>query len=141
MYDNPIRSVMRRRGLVKAGPDATVRKVAKQMARRNAGAALVIERDRLVGIFTERDVAFRVVAAGLDPDATPLRDVMTRHPHTIGPERPFGYALALMHERGFRHLPVLAKGKVVGLVSARSAMDPDLEEFRAEAHRRERYQR
>ena len=47
------------------------------------------------------------------PDATTLREVMTRRPHTIGPERPFGYALALMHEKGFRHLPVLEKGKLV----------------------------
>jgi CBS domain-containing protein len=140
MYDQPIRRVMRR-SPVKAAPDASVRNVAKRMARRNAGAVLVVERDRLVGIFTERDVAFRVVAAGLDPDATTLREVMTRRPLTIGPEQPFGYALALMHEKGFRHLPVLDRGKVVGLVSARSAMDPDLEEFRAEAHRRERYQR
>ena len=130
-----------RRSPVKAAPDASVRNVAKRMARRHAGAVLVVERDRLVGIFTERDVAFRVVAAGLDPDATTLREVMTRRPLTIGPEQPFGYALALMHEKGFRHLPVLDRGKVVGLVSARSAMDPDLEEFRAEAHRRERYQR
>ena len=139
MYDQPIRRVMRR-SPVKAAPDASVRNVAKRMARRNAGAVLVVERDRLVGIFTERDVAFRVVAAGLDPDATTLREVMTRRPLTIGPEQPFGYALALMHEKGFRHLPVLDRGKVVGVVSARSAMDPELEEFRAEAHRRERYQ-
>lgn len=132
---------MRRRGLVKAAPGATVRKVARQMARLNAGAVLVIERDRLIGIFTERDMAFRVVAAGLDPEATELREVMTRDPQTVAPDRPFGYALALMHERGFRHLPVLDKGKLVGLISARSAMDPELEEFRAEAHRRERYQR
>jgi len=141
MYDNPIRSVMHRRGLIKAAPDATVRQVAKLMARRNAGAVLVIDRDRLVGIFTERDAVFRVMAPGLDAAATTLREVMTRSPHTIGPDQPFGFALALMHEKGFRHLPVLEKGKLVGLVSARSAMDPELEDFRAEAHRRERFQR
>lgn len=141
MYDNSIRSVMRRRGIIKADPDATVRKVTKQMARRNAGAVLVIDGDRLVGIFTERDAVFRVMAPGLDAAETRLRDVMTRNPLTIGPDRPFGFALALMHKNGFRHLPVLEKGKLVGLVSARSAMDPDLEDFRAEAHRRERFQR
>ena len=139
MFDQTIRSVMRRRGLVKAAPDATVRKVARQMATRNAGAVLVIDRDRLVGIFTERDAVFRVIEPGLDSDATRLRDVMTRDPTTIGPEIPFGTALALMHEKGFRHLPVLDRGKVVGLVSARSAMDPELEDFRAEANRRERF--
>ncbi|CAG0957464.1 Hypoxic response protein 1 [Burkholderiales bacterium] len=141
MYDNPIRTVMRRRGLIKAASDATVRKAVKQMARRDAGAVLVIDGDRLVGIFTERDAVFRVMAPGLDAAATRLRDVMTRDPHTIGPDQPFGVALALMHEKRFRHLPVLDKGKLVGLVSARSAMDPDLEDFRAEARRRERFQR
>ena len=139
MYDNSIRSVMRRRGIIKAEPDATVRKVTKQMARRNAGAVLVIDGDRLVGIFTERDAVFRVMAPGLDAAETRLRDVMTRNPLTIGPDRPFGFALALMHKNGFRHLPVLEKGKLVGLVSARSAMDPALEEFVSEAQRRRHY--
>ena len=87
MYDNSIRSVMRRRGIIKAEPDATVRKVTKQMARRNAGAVLVIDGDRLVGIFTERDAVFRVMAPGLDAAETRLRDVMTRNPVTIGPDR------------------------------------------------------
>ena len=137
MYEMSIRSVMRRRGIIKAPPGATVRKVAKLMAARNAGAALVLEGDRLVGIFTERDVVFRVTARDLDARTTRLADVMTADPRTIGPERSFGHALALMHEHGFRHLPVVDHGKVVGIVSARSAMDPDLEQFRAEARRRE----
>ncbi|MFO1283629.1 MAG: CBS domain-containing protein [Burkholderiales bacterium] len=141
MYDQPIRSVMRRRGIIKAPPDATVRRAAKLMAARNTGAVLVAKNDRLVGIFTERDAVFRVIALGLDPGKTTIAEVMTRDPKTIGPNRSFGHALAVMHDQGFRHLPVIEKGKIVGLVSARSAMDPDLEDFRAEANRRERFQR
>ena len=137
MYEMSIRSVMRRRGIIKAAPDATVRKVAKLMAARNAGAVLVLDGERLVGIFTERDVVFRVTARDLDARTTRLADVMTADPRTVDPGRTFGYALALMHENGFRHLPVVEGGKVVGIVSARSAMDPDLEQFRAESLRRE----
>ena len=66
---------------------------------------------------------------------------MTPNPHTTSPDVPFGSALAVMHEKGFRHMPVIEAGKPVGIVSARSAMDPDLEDFRAEAHRRESFQR
>jgi CBS domain-containing protein len=61
---------------------------------------------------------------------------MTPSPHTVGPDKPFGYALLVMHDHGFRHLPVIENGKLIGIVSARSAMDPDLEEFEAEAQRR-----
>ena len=137
MYEMVIRSVMRRRGLAKAPPEATVRKAAKLMERRNTGAVLVIDGDRLVGIFTERDVVFRVTARDLDARTTRLGDVMTPNPRIIGPAQTFGHALALMHEHRIRHLPVVEDGKVVGIVSARSALDPDLEQFRAEAHRRE----
>lgn len=141
MYDNPIRTVMRRRGLVKAGPDATVRKVAKQMARRNAGAALVIERDRLVGIFTERDVAFRVVAAGLDPDATTLRE---RDDAPPADDRSRAAVRLRARADAREGLPSLARprqGQSRRRGLGAHAHGSDLEEFRAEAHRRERYQR
>jgi len=80
------------------------------MATRAVGAVLVVKDDKLLGIFTERDVVFRVVACDLDPDATRLSEVMTPEPKTIAPEKAFGVAMALMHENGFRHLPVLDKG-------------------------------
>ena len=78
---------------------------------------------------------------GLDVAATPLSAVMTPSPQTIAPDKPFGSALLVMHESGFRHLPVVEKGKLVGIVSARFAMDPDLEEFTAEAERREYFRK
>jgi CBS domain-containing protein len=139
MYDDPVSKVMRKRKLVIAKPQASVLQVAKRMAKRNVGAVLVLDDSGLVGILTERDVVFRVVGAGLDPRATRVAEVMTREPVTIGPERPFGQALAIMHREGFRHLPVVDRGAVLGIVSARSALDPDLEEFASEARRREHY--
>jgi CBS domain-containing protein len=114
----------------------TVREAAKQMARRKVGAILVVEHESLVGIFTERDAVFRVIAQDRDSRAARLADVMTPSPKTVTPDKSFGYALLLMHENGFRHLPVLENGKLVGIVSARNALDPDLEEFVSEAQRR-----
>lgn len=139
MFDTPVRDVMQRRKMLKAAPDTSVLKAAKLMAEKNVGAVMVVEDEALVGIFTERDVVIRVVAPGLDPGATRLADVMTRSPCTIGPDQPFGSALLLMHERDFRHLPVVESGKPVGIVSARSAMDPELEEFVSEEKRREHF--
>ena len=109
------------------------------MAKKQIGAVLVVEEKRLIGIFSERDVVFRVVARGLDPATTPLLQVMTPEPKTIKPNNTFGYAMTLMHENGFRHLPVIDEGKVIGIVSARSALDPELEEFVCEERRRQRF--
>lgn len=139
MFDDPVRSVMRRQKFLKAAPNVLVSKAARLMAARNVGAIVVVEGERLIGILTERDVVFRVVARGLDARATPIADVMTREPQTVDPARPFGYALVLMHRGGFRHLPVVQDGKPVGIVSARSAMDPDLEEFSSEISRRKHF--
>ena len=131
---------MQRRKVLKASPGTLVSKAAKLMADKNVGAVMVVEDKRLVGIFTERDIVFRVVARGLDAQMTRLADVMTPAPDTVDPDKPFGYALLVMHERGFRHLPVIQDGKIVGIVSSRSAMDPELEEFSFEAQRRKHYQ-
>jgi CBS domain-containing protein len=139
MFDEPVGRVMQQKRLLKASPETRVNNAAKRMARNRVGAVLVVEGERLVGIFTERDIAYRVVARGLDARTTRLADVMTPTPETVDPDKPLGYALLRMQERGFRHLPVLREGKVVGIVSARSAMDPALEEFVSEGRRRERY--
>jgi CBS domain-containing protein len=139
MLDDPVRRVMQRKNVLKARPRTTVSKAAALMAAKNVGAILVVDAGRLVGIFTERDVVFRVVARGLDPATTTIAEVMTPDPQTIDSERPLGYALVLMRRGGYRHLPVMREGKPVGIVSSRIALDPDLEEFTSEIHRRKRY--
>jgi CBS domain-containing protein len=92
--------------------------------------------ERLIGIFTERDAVHRVLAKGLDPAVTRLADVMTTTLLTVAPNETFGYALLVMYENGFRHVPVVVDGKPVGIISARDALDPDLEEFASETSRR-----
>ena len=136
MFSQPIRAVMEKRKLVTASPQTTVSKAAKLMAKRKVGAVMVVEERRLVGIFTERDAVFRVIAPGRDSQTTRLADVMTTAPKTVDPDKSFGYALLMMHENGFRHVPVIENARLIGVVSARDALDPDLEEFVSEAQRR-----
>jgi CBS domain-containing protein len=83
------------------------------------GAVLIVDNAKLVGIVTERDIAVRVVAAGLDAVATKLAKVMTPDPDTLKPTDTVRAALDLMARRGYRHLPVLRRGKLVGMVSIR----------------------
>jgi len=137
MLGQRIRIMMERKKMLTAPPETTVSKAAKLMANKNVGAVMVVEEERLVGIFTERDAVFRVIARGRDVQTTPLADVMTASPQTVDPDKTFGYALLMMHENGFRHVPVIENGKPVGIVSARNALDPELEEFVSEAQRRQ----
>lgn len=136
MFDTAIRHVLEPRKLITATPGASVLEAAGLMAKHAVGAVLVVEGEQLVGIFTERDAVCRVMAPGRDPAVTRLDEVMTPEPKTVEPDETFGYALLLMHDNGFRHAPVVENGRPVGVLSARHALDPDLEEFAAEAERR-----
>lgn len=136
MFSQRVRSVMEKKKLLTAPPETTVSAAAKLMAKKNVGAIMVVQDEHLVGIFTERDALVRVMAQGRDAKATLLADVMTTGPQTVDPSKTFGAALLMMYENGFRHVPVVEEGKVIGIVSSRNALDPDLEEFVAEAQRR-----
>ena len=136
MFSQRIRSVMEKKKLLTAAPETTVIQAAKLMAKKNVGAVVVVENERLVGIFTERDAVFRVLAQGRDAKTTKLVEVMTSEPKTVGPDKTFGYALLLMHNNGFRHTPVVENGKLIGIVSSRNALDPEMEEFVSETQRR-----
>ena len=136
MYTARVQEVMERKRRVVASPATSVARASKLMAQKNVGAVMVVDAKRLVGIFTERDAVFRVIAEGRDPRATRIDEVMTREPRTVAPDETFGHALMLMHEGGFRHVPVVKDGEPVGIVSSRSALDPEMEEFISEAQRR-----
>ena len=141
MLGSPVREVLEPHKLIVAGPDASVDEAARRMRDGKVGAILVVDEGRLIGIFTERDAVTRVIACGRDPAEVRLDEVMTRDPTTVTAEETFGYALLMMYERGFRHLPVVENGQPVGVVSARHALDPELEEFAAEAERRKAIRR
>lgn len=109
--------------------NTTVREAARLMKENKIGAAMVVEDGRLVGVFTERDALFRVIAQGLDVQTTLLAEVMTRNPQTIDPDKPFVHALHMMYEGSYRHVPVVEDGRPVGMISARDALGPELEDF------------
>ena len=128
---------MEQEKLLLATPGSTVSDAARLLESNDMGAIVVVENQSVVGIFTERDAVARVMALNRDPHTTRLAEVMTAAPLTIDPESSFGHALLLMHEHGFRHLPVVEDGRPIGIVRARDALDPEMEQFISEARRRE----
>jgi CBS domain-containing protein len=132
-----LRSIVADQTPITAAKTATVVEAALMMKQQNIGALLVVDGSRLIGIFTERDALFRVLAQGRDPMNTRLADVMTPQPQTIHPDEPFVHALRIMNEGGFRHLPVVEFDRPLGMVSVRDALDDDVYELRAELQQRE----
>ena len=131
--------IIQNRHFLTATPDKNVQAVAAHMRDNNDGVVLVVaaEDGKLLGICTERDLAFKVLAAGLDATSTPVGSVMTANPQAIHPEKPFGHALHLMYEGGFRHLPVvLPDGRPIGVLSSRDALGLEVVRFSEELDQR-----
>jgi CBS domain-containing protein len=99
-------------------PITTVKAACERMRERGVGAVLVTDdQRRLLGIFTGRDAVCRILAEGKSPGLTKLADAMTPNPDSIGPGRTAIEALRQMQDGGYRHLPVVHNGQVVGIVS------------------------
>lgn len=137
MPTRKISDVIRGQKIFCAEAGNTVREAACRMAEEKIGAVMIVENGLLTGIFTERDVLNRVVAARLDPDTTRVADVMTRNPRSIKPDRPFSHAMHMMYEGCFRHMPVVEDGKPVGMISIRDAIGPELTAFESELEQRD----
>lgn len=120
-------------------PDTTIRDAARMMLGRHVAAVLVMDGDVLKGVLTERDIAAKVVAAGLNPDITQAGAVMTGNPDTIAPDAAPSEALDMMRVRGYRHLPVVADGKVLGMISVRDLYSPIKEKLEADLKRSNTY--
>jgi CBS domain-containing protein len=139
MHYKIVPDVVRDQNLAFANEATTVREAAQAMARRHIGAVMIVDQGRLIGIFTERDLLGRVVAAGLNPDATPLRDVMTRNPDTLESDDTALHALQLMRRSGYRHLPVVAGDKIIGMVSVRDLYGAVLKELEEDIRERDAF--
>ena len=138
MPSRPINEVISDHPFVCVPFDMSVKAATMLMREARQSAALVTEHGVLTGIFTERDATFRVLAEGLDPEKTKVGDVLTHNPQTIEAGKPFGHALHMMFEGGFRHVPVVtADGRPLGIVSARDALGLDAVAFGEELVRRE----
>ena len=125
--------------LITLKSSASAREAAKLMNGRRVSSVLILdENDKLCGIFTVRDVARRVVGNDLDPDKTPLSQVMTKDPKCVGAECLPHTALRLMQDSGFRHLPVTddgtCAGQVVGIVSRRNFFPEEETLLKVEEH-------
>ncbi|MFQ5906754.1 MAG: cyclic nucleotide-binding/CBS domain-containing protein [bacterium] len=97
----------------------TVASAVKEMANHNVGSLVIVENQRPVGIFTERDLLKRVVAPGKDPAKMKIGDVMTKDVFTVEAGEFIGNVYHSLTEKGIRHAPVVEKGVLVGIVSAR----------------------
>ncbi|CAK0754658.1 CBS domain protein [uncultured Gammaproteobacteria bacterium] len=135
MLHRRIEDVLRGQELLCLPPTVTVQDAAEQMAGRHVATVLITEGNgKLDGIFTERDMVVRVVAAGLDTRVTTLAQVMTRDLVTIGRRNTVMQALHEMERQGIRHLPVVENGLVIGVVSMRDFVG---EEVAVVEHERE----
>ena len=118
MTNRPMSEIIKRQEPLALSPTASVEHACQLMRDRRVGAVLVVDDEqRLVGIFTGRDAVCRVLAEGSDAAATKLSEVMTRAPEVLAPDKKAIEALRLMQDCGFRHVPVVDRGRVVGVVS------------------------
>ena len=137
MPERSIREVIAQRKPITATEKTTVAAAAKLMKKHHVGAVMVVEDAHLVGIFTERDAVFRVLAEGRNPATTLVCAVMTAKPRTVDADKAVGHALMMMYDGGFRHVPVVDDGKPVGMISARDALGPELRRFESDLLQRE----
>ncbi|MCL4684277.1 CBS domain-containing protein [Myxococcota bacterium] len=123
-----LEQVLRNRHLVTAGPEEAVLEVLRRMTEARVGAIVVLAGDRLVGIFSERDLMTRVVVPGIDPATTKVEAVMTRQVVTADLRDTRDASLRKMQSLGCRHLPVLADGRVLAMLSMRDLLRDEIQE-------------
>jgi CBS domain-containing protein len=108
----------------------TVVEAVRIMQEVRVGAAVVLDGDQLAGIFSERDIMLRVVGAGKDPATTPVSEVMTCDPESVGGDTEDAAALELMVRKHIRHLPIVDKqGTLIGLVSIRNLLHSHVDDL------------
>jgi len=123
-----IRHVIRPHRLVTAPPTASVLEVARIMTDARVGAIPIVEGERIVGIFSERDLMTRIVVEGRDPQRTLVLEVMTHEVLTAAPDDTRSECLERMREARCRHLPVLERGRLVAVLSMRDLLRDEIEE-------------
>jgi CBS domain-containing protein len=128
-----IAEIIEGRPLYHATSTESVRDVARRMSDWNVGAIAIVDEGKLVGVFSERDLMTRVVAAGLDPDGTPIDTVMTKDIGVAAPVENIDEALGKMYSLKCRHLPVVDSGKLIGMLSLRDLLQIDDEHQRRKA--------
>lgn len=98
-------------------PDRSVYDALEMLEEKNLGCLVVVEHEKLIGVFTERDYARKIVLKGRSSKETPVREIMTEQPIVVTPSTSVEICMQLMTEKFIRHLPVVENGKLIGLVS------------------------
>lgn len=117
-----VKTLVSGKRLTYASPEIAVLEAATLMADAKIGALLVLSDGQLVGIFTERDLLNRVVAAGKDPSRTKLSEVMTADVAVCDANETYEYCLAQMRQLGCRHMPIVEKDRLLGVLSIRDLL-------------------
>ena len=104
-------------GVLSITPDTAVFHALELMADKNVGALLVLDGDSLVGIFSERDYARKVILVGKSSKETAVREIMSSHVLYVRPQQTIQDCMALMTDKHVRHLPVLDERRVIGVIS------------------------
>ncbi len=134
-----VQDIVKDRELFHVEEDQTVAEVARQMTDLHVGAILVLNQGQLRGLFSERDLMKRVVLERLDPDQTPVREVMTKALATIDENASVEDALQAMESNKCRHLPVTRGSRVVAFLSMRDLMHYELALKTEELHHMRAY--
>ncbi|RMD97398.1 MAG: CBS domain-containing protein [Calditrichaeota bacterium] len=115
------------RETITVSPDMTVLEATRLMAEKHIGAVPVIKGDKLLGIFSERDLMTRVIAPNLNPETTRVKEVMTRELVVVEKDESYDSCLHKMKESNIRHLPIISDNKFVGIISLRDLLTVDIE--------------
>ena len=134
-----VRDIVLNRVLFSVEENETVAAVARQMAEFRVGAILVLGAGELRGVFSERDLMLRVVLQRLDPETTPVRQVMSTQLTTVDEAAVLDEAMEAMHRHNCRHLPVTRDGRPIGFLSMRDLMDFQLASQTEELHHMKAY--
>jgi CBS domain-containing protein len=116
---NKVRNILQTKGnaIFSIPSDTTVYSALETMLEKGIGAILVVDNEKLVGIFSERDYARKLILKGKASKETLIKDVMTENPITVTPESTIEDCMKLITDRKIRHLPVMENDKLIGLVS------------------------
>jgi len=117
LMEDPVDSLYSHRPVI-VSADTAVGDAVRLMKHNRAGSIVIVHNGVLDGIFTERDLLLNLIGTGKDLDQVQIKDVMTRNPETVGAADSVRFALNKMSVGGFRHIPVIRNGQVVGIVTA-----------------------
>jgi len=132
---NTLRDLVKDRKTYSIDASTSVLEAARFMTEHNIGALPVLRNGQLAGIFSERDIMNRVVAAGRTPGHTAVSEVMTPNPRAVNVDESVEECLFIMHEFGFRHLPIVEGRDLKGLVSLRDVVMHQAAELERRARR------